>query len=285
MNFNQPARNLLDGPVASAGADGRGLSHVLAAIEALGHRDFLDAGRLFSACAEGRTVDQTLRAIGGIDMDAAKRFVAMREKADRISAELCRQQTRLLASAPPVRVEGDGFLTAKGLSARYRDAKGRRRFERDLQADPQLVVRLGWEVRQQRVRAALNRRLRSLTATVDDVDTTTALKVRQLDQHRNQGLLELEAASGSSRSLVSPVGYTGGLRDLDASLGAAPRITQQVDDSRAATPTSGGTDGDVHSAISILTRHLHWLVDGLFASICDPADRVHAFRRTVGGRR
>jgi hypothetical protein len=287
MNFNQPARNLLDSPMMNKQADPRGLAHVLQAVETVGGRDWEAAGREFSAHAEGRSIDATLRAMGGIDVGRVRQHVEMCEAADRISGELLAEEAKLLESAPPIRVDGDPFVRAKKLSARYQGPEGRQNFALDSEADPELVVHLEEDARRARARQTSHRQLNRIAATVNDPDIAIGQKIRTLEAHRSAGVKELQAVTGNTRQMVAPSGTPGELRQLEATIHQARVIAIQVDDRRAATPTSAsasaGVDGDVQGAVERLHRRLQAMVNSPAVDNYGLTDQINDFHRRLGG--
>jgi hypothetical protein len=276
----------LDEPVGTLlGEPGRRrLDHLLDAAKIATGRGYIELYKALSAENPALTAREAFRRAGVHDVAGVPEQVAVFEHADRVATDLAETERQLLESAPPVKVDGDPFVTARKLSPRYQGPEGRRTFQLDSETDPDLVERLERQARQAKARSALNHRLRALAADANAVDTSARQKLHMLDRHAAEGRRELEQAVGATRRLVQPTGYTGDLRELEAAIAGANRvIALQVDDSRAAAPTGAGVDGDVTGAVERLHRRLQSMASSPAVDNYGLTDQINDFHRRLGG--
>jgi len=220
--LDRPVRELLAEPGR------RQLDHLLDAAHVVGGRGYDELYRAITDNPSG-TARQALGAVGVRDDGTITEHLRVYARADAISEELCREETRLLESAPPVASPtGDQFARWRTRDLRYAGPEGRQVWQRDLELNPDLPVMLEQQARQARARGALSRRLKALQADMNGPDSSAGEKLRMLDRHRSEGVKELERAVGGGRELVQPSARPGGLRALDANdLAARPEFVRQ----------------------------------------------------------
>jgi hypothetical protein len=286
MNLDAPARGLLVDPlrdrvsqeqaVKAAGE----LHKLLAAVETVDHRTHADAHRGFTANSGG-SVRQALRAMA-VDATAVARELDLYDKADRMVLDTDEHADRLAETEPPAWT-GDPLVRAKQLLPdRYRTPEGAANFALDSSYDDDLIGSLERRARREKA-GAIKASFRNRVARTVNLDAPADGRRRMLDSMSGEGIKQLDQALGNTRRLVQPAGYTGGLRELEASIAAANRVIALQAGSSAADG-GAGVDGDLDGAVSALHRHLQTLATSPATDRYDLVDRVRNFHRSIGGR-